>query len=112
LAVTRYQRWLSPKFVIGESYGTTRAAALASHLQQATGLDLVGVILLSSALDFQTFSPGEGNDLPYALALPSFTAAAWYHKKLEAVSKLKEESPERSRTVFACARNSAMHNGS
>jgi carboxypeptidase C (cathepsin A) len=84
LAVTRYQRWLSPKFVIGESYGTTRAAALASHLQQATGLDLVGVVLLSSALDFQTFSPGEGNDLPYALALPSFTAAAWYHKKLAA----------------------------
>jgi len=84
LAATRYQRWLSPKFVIGESYGTTRAAALASHLQQATGLDLVGVVLLSSALDFQTFSPGEGNDLPYALALPSFTAAAWYHKKLAA----------------------------
>ncbi|MCL5098233.1 MAG: peptidase S10 [Candidatus Omnitrophica bacterium] len=82
LYITENGRWLSPKFVIGESYGTTRAAGLASHLQHSPGLNLAGVILLSSALSFQTFETGGGNDLPYALALPTFTAVASYHKKL------------------------------
>ncbi|HTR35772.1 MAG TPA: hypothetical protein VMH80_07725 [Bryobacteraceae bacterium] len=79
--VTQYERWLSPKFIAGESYGTTRAAALANRLQSMAGLDLNGVILLSSALSFQAFSYDGGNDIAYALAVPTFAAAASYHKK-------------------------------
>jgi carboxypeptidase C (cathepsin A) len=85
---TKYKRWLSPKYVVGESYGTTRAAALANHLQTADGLNLTGVILLSSALSFQTFSYDDGNDIAFALAVPTFAAAATYHKK--ATADLKE----------------------
>jgi len=79
--VTHFGRWLSPKFLVGESYGTTRAAALANHLQSADGLNLDGVILLSSALNFEAFSYDEGNDIAFALALPSLSVAAAYHKR-------------------------------
>jgi carboxypeptidase C (cathepsin A) len=82
LFTTRAGRWGSPKFLIGESYGTTRAAALAGHLQDEHGLFLNGVILISSILNFQTADFNTGNDLPYALFLPSYTATAWYHGAL------------------------------
>jgi carboxypeptidase C (cathepsin A) len=80
---TKYQRWLSPKFLAGESYGTTRAAALSEYLMN-NGIGLNGIILISSVLNFQTISFGNGNDLPYVLYLPSYTALAWYNKKLPA----------------------------
>jgi len=83
LWTTRNQRWDSPKFLIGESYGTTRAAGLAGWLQQRQGLYLNGVMLISSILDFQTARFDDGNDLPYLLFLPTYTATAWYHGKLE-----------------------------
>jgi carboxypeptidase C (cathepsin A) len=89
--VSRYERWLSPKFVVGESYGTTRAAALANRLQRVTGLNLNGVILLSSALSFQMFSYDAGNDVAYALAMPTFAAAATYHQKATADRAQVEE---------------------
>jgi carboxypeptidase C (cathepsin A) len=82
--VTEHERWLSPKFVAGESYGTTRAAALANRLQEQDGLNLRGVILLSSALSFQAFSYDDDNDIAFALALPTFAAAARYHHKADA----------------------------
>lgn len=82
LFVTRYERWLSPKFIVGESYGATRAAGLAHHLRRQWDLTLNGLVLISPALDFQTLQFEGGNDLPYVLALPSFTAAAWRHGKL------------------------------
>jgi len=82
LFATRYNRWLSPKFLAGESYGTTRAAGLSEYLQNKVGMNLQGLVLISSALDFQTFSFGEGNDEPYILFLPSYAAVAWYHKRL------------------------------
>ncbi|MCU0330233.1 MAG: peptidase S10 [Candidatus Kapabacteria bacterium] len=75
-------RWASPKYLIGESYGTTRASALADHLQGRYGMALNGVILVSAVLQFQTLSFDDGNDLPYALFLPSYAATAWYHKRL------------------------------
>ncbi len=84
LYTTRHQRWNSPKFLVGESYGTTRAAGLASFLHDEYALYLNGVILISSILNFQTLETDPGNDLPYVLFLPSYTAAAWYHKKLDA----------------------------
>jgi carboxypeptidase C (cathepsin A) len=81
LYLTRYQRWSAPKFLAGESYGTTRAAGLSQVLLQ-NGIFLNGITLLSSVLNFQTISFAPGNDLPYILFLPTYTATAWYHKKL------------------------------
>lgn len=82
LFVTRYQRWSSPKFLIGESYGTTRAAGLSGYLQERHGMYLNGIMLISAVLDFQTGAFEVGNDLVYALYLPSYAATAWYHSKL------------------------------
>jgi carboxypeptidase C (cathepsin A) len=79
---TRHARWTSPKFLAGESYGTTRAAALSGYLQQTLGMNLNGIVLISSVLNFGTISFDSGNDLPYILFLPTYTATAWYHKKL------------------------------
>ncbi|MEO6434856.1 MAG: peptidase S10, partial [Tepidisphaeraceae bacterium] len=75
LWTTRYERWLSPKFLAGESYGTTRAAGLSEYLLEKQGISLNGIILISAVLNFQTIVAGNGNELPYALYLPSYTAA-------------------------------------
>jgi carboxypeptidase C (cathepsin A) len=82
LYATRYRRWTSPKFLIGESYGTTRAAGLSGYLQERHGLYLNGIMLVSVILNFQTARFGPGNDLPPILFLPTYTATAWYHKRL------------------------------
>jgi carboxypeptidase C (cathepsin A) len=82
LYTTRYDRWLSPKFLIGESYGTTRASGLAGYLEDRYGLYLNGIALVSAVLDFSTISFNVGNDLPYIFFLPTYTATAWFHKKL------------------------------
>lgn len=82
LWTTRRRRWTSPKFLIGESYGTTRAAGLAGYLHRRHGMYLNGVMLVSSILNFLTASFDPGNDLPNILYLPTYTATAWYHKKL------------------------------
>jgi carboxypeptidase C (cathepsin A) len=84
LYTSRYRRWLSPKFLVGESYGTTRAAGLSGYLQERHGLWLNGIMLVSSILDFQTADFDPGNDLPYLLFLPTYTATAWYHQRLPA----------------------------
>src|SRR5882724_3267364 len=84
--LSRHGRWNSPKYLFGESYGTTRSAVLANILQSEKSLDLNGIILLSQILNFDDsadapqFNPGV--DLPYVLALPSYTATAWYHHRL------------------------------
>jgi carboxypeptidase C (cathepsin A) len=84
--ISKYGRWNSPKFIFGESYGTTRSAVLADLLENKLNIDLNGVVLLSQIFNFTTdiddplHNPGV--DLPYELALPTFAATAWYHKKL------------------------------
>jgi carboxypeptidase C (cathepsin A) len=83
LYLTRNERWTSPLFLAGESYGTTRASALSGYLMNR-GIALNGVILISSILNFQTVESSHGNDLPSELFLPSFATTAWYHKKLPA----------------------------
>ncbi len=83
LYLNRYGRMTSPLFLCGESYGTFRAAGLADHLL-TKNIALSGIILISAVLNFQASEYAKGNDLPYALLLPTFTAAAWYHKKLPA----------------------------
>jgi carboxypeptidase C (cathepsin A) len=80
--VTRNNRWNSPKFLIGESYGTFRNAALVNRLQQQ-GMDFNGVVMISTVLDLRTLAFGPGDDLPYILYLPSYAATAWYHKILK-----------------------------
>jgi carboxypeptidase C (cathepsin A) len=81
LWTTRNSRWSSPKFLAGESYGTTRAAGLAGWLHDE-GYYLNGIILISSILNFGTARFDSGNDLPYIVFLPTYTATAWYHKRL------------------------------
>ena len=82
LYLTRYNRWGSAKYLIGESYGTTRAAGLTYHLQEKHDIYLNGVMLVSLAIDLQTLSFDHANDLPYALFLPTYAATAWYHRAL------------------------------
>jgi carboxypeptidase C (cathepsin A) len=82
LYTSRNTRWLSPKFILGESYGTTRAAGLSDYLQNRYGLYLNGIILVSSALNFQALQFVPQNNEPYIQFLPTYAAAAWYHRKL------------------------------
>jgi carboxypeptidase C (cathepsin A) len=84
LYTTRSSRWPSPKFLVGESYGTTRASALSDYLQDRYGLYLNGITLVSSIMNFETARFTPGNDLPYALFMPTYAAGAWYHHKLGA----------------------------
>ncbi|MBI1794386.1 MAG: peptidase S10 [Chloroflexi bacterium] len=83
LYTTRYNRWLSPKFLIGESYGTTRASGLSGYLQERHGMYLNGIMLISAALDFSTIDFTINNELPYVMFLPAYAATAWYHHKLK-----------------------------
>jgi carboxypeptidase C (cathepsin A) len=80
--LSRYERWGSPKYLAGESYGTTRAAGLSKYLQDRHRIYVNGIFLISAVLNFGTNDYYVGNDLPRALYIPSYTAAAWYHKKL------------------------------
>ncbi len=82
--ITEQERWNSPKYIAGESYGTTRASQLVAELQGGyTGVAVNGVILISSVLDFHTIDIQAGNDLPYIGFLPTYAAAAWYHGLIE-----------------------------
>jgi carboxypeptidase C (cathepsin A) len=80
--LSRYQRWTSPLFLAGESYGTFRAAGLAGLLIEK-GIAFNGIILISSILNMQTARFTPGNDLPYHLFFPTYAATAWYHGKLD-----------------------------
>jgi len=81
--LTRYERWTSPLFLAGESYGTTRASALSGYLI-GRGIAFNGIVLISTIMNFETADFAPGNDLPYVMFLPSYAATAWYHKKLPA----------------------------
>ena len=81
--MTKYERGASPTYIVGLSYGTTRAASLAKYLQTKGGVKLSGVVLIAVVLDFQTIDFGPGNDMPYSHYLPTYTAAAFHHNKLD-----------------------------
>jgi carboxypeptidase C (cathepsin A) len=99
LYLSRYERWTSPIFLAGESYGTTRASALSGYLIDR-GIACNGIVLISTIMNFETTAFAPGNDLPYVLFLPSYAATAWYHKKLSAelqsqpVEKLTAEAEQ------------------
>lgn len=81
LYITRNERWSSPLFLFGESYGTTRAAGVSGYLADK-GISFNGIVLLSTVLSFETLEFNKTNDLPYPLILPSYTMIAGYHHKL------------------------------
>jgi carboxypeptidase C (cathepsin A) len=81
LYLGRAERWASPLFLVGESYGTTRAAGLSGYLVEH-GIAFNGIMLISSILNFETTDFAPGNELPYVLFLPSYASAAWFHHKL------------------------------
>jgi carboxypeptidase C (cathepsin A) len=81
--VNRNSRWNSPKFLIGESYGTFRSAALVNLLQSQNGMDFNGVVMVSTVLNLGTISFNPGEDMPYIYYVPSYAATAWYHKALK-----------------------------
>ncbi|HKD03779.1 MAG TPA: hypothetical protein VKB77_15185 [Terriglobales bacterium] len=96
LYISRNERWASPLFLFGESYGTTRSAGIAGNLSNH-GISFNGITLLSMVLSFQTLEDNKTNDLPYPLLIPSFTMIAGYHHKLPAdleqdMNKAREES--------------------
>lgn len=108
LYTTRNELWQAPKFIAGESYGTTRAAGLAQELHDKQHLYLDGILLISTILNFQTINFNSGNDLPYILFLPSYTAAALSHQKLSPdlqkdVKKTLREVEEFTKNEYALA---------
>ena len=101
LYTSRNERWSSPKFLIGESYGTTRASGLSGFLQERYGLYLNGIMLVSAVLNFQTILFHPGNDLPYVVYVPTYAMTARFHKKLSSkLQKMKEADFIREVTAF------------
>ena len=89
----RENRWISPTFLVGESYGTTRVSSLAWYLHQRYGVETNGIVLISPVLDYDTILFHPSNDLPHVLFLPSYAAAAWHHHLLQEEMKDKELDP-------------------
>ncbi|MEO7660282.1 MAG: peptidase S10, partial [Pyrinomonadaceae bacterium] len=102
LYLGRNERWMSPLFVVGESYGTTRAAGLSNHLFDK-GISLNGILLISTVLNFQTIRFANNNDMPLVMILPSYATTAWYHKKLSPAMQTKtvEQIADEARTFAA-----------
>jgi carboxypeptidase C (cathepsin A) len=107
LYLSRYERWGSPLYLFGESYGTTRAAGIAGYLAEQ-GISFNGITLLSTALSFQTLQDNKSNDLPYILLVPTFTSIAGYHHKLPQdlsadMTKARQESEQFASGEYAAA---------
>ena len=109
--VTRNDRWNSPKFLMGESYGTFRSAVLGNLLQSRHSMHLNGIVLISSVLDLSTLNFTPGDDRSYILYLPSYAAVAWYHKALP--DRPAELAPflDRARTFAAGEYAAALFKG-
>ena len=107
LYITRNERWTSPLFLFGESYGTTRSAGIAGYLADR-GISFNGITLLSTVLNFETLEDNNTNDQPYIFLIPSFTMIAGYHHKLPAdlaqdMNKARQESEQWASTEYAQA---------
>ena len=101
LFITRHDRWESPKYIGGESYGTIRSAVLSEKLQDGEGIYLNGVLLVSSVLDFGTIRTSASNDLPYCLFLPTYAASCWYHGVMDRTDHPTLESAVSAAESFA-----------
>ena len=107
LYLSRYDRWPSPLFLLGESYGTTRAAGIAGHLAEE-GISFNGVTLLSTVLNFESLADTKTNDQPYIFLIPTFTMIAGYHHKLppdlqQDVNKARQEAEQWAQNDYAQA---------
>ena len=107
LYITRYERWSSPLYMLGESYGTTRAAGVAGNLADQ-GISFNGITLLSTVINFQTLVPTKTNDQPYIFLIPTFTMIAGYHHKLSAdlaqdMTKARQEAEQWASGEYAQA---------
>ncbi|MGA8865588.1 MAG: hypothetical protein WB510_01390 [Candidatus Sulfotelmatobacter sp.] len=107
LYITRYERWSSPLYLFGESYGTTRSAGVAGYLADR-GISFNGITLLSMVLNFETLEETKTNDEPYIFLLPSFTMIACYHHKLppdlaQDMNKARQESEDFASGEYAQA---------
>jgi carboxypeptidase C (cathepsin A) len=105
--LSRNDRWNSPKFLIGESYGTFRSAVLGNYLQSHDTVHLNGIALISSVLDLSSLTFAPGDDRPYVFYLPSYAAVAWYHKVLKDrpadVTAFIEEARKYAQSEYAAA---------
>lgn len=107
LYITRNERWSSPLFLLGESYGTTRSAGIAGYLADR-GISFNGITLLSTVLNFETLEDNNTNDQPYIFLIPSFTMIAGYHHKLppdlaQDMNRARQESEQWASTDYAQA---------
>jgi len=107
LYITRYDRWASPLFLLGESYGTTRSAGVSGYLADH-GISFNGITLLSTAMDFGTLEWAKNNDVPYVLLVPSFTMIAAYHQRLapdlmQDLAKTRQEAERWASTDYTLA---------
>ena len=107
LYITRYDRWASPLFLLGESYGTTRSAGVSGYLADH-GISFNGITLLSTAMDFGTLEWAKNNDVPYVLLVPSFTMIAAYHQRLapdlmKDLAKTRQEAEHWASTDYTLA---------
>jgi carboxypeptidase C (cathepsin A) len=111
--VTRNKRWNSSKFLMGESYGTFRSAALANYLHQHYHMDMNGIVLISTVLDIGTLMFSTGNDMSYVFYLPSYAAAAWVNKMLpdrpDDLEAFLKEARQFATTEFADALMKGSH---
>jgi carboxypeptidase C (cathepsin A) len=110
--ISRNDRWNSPKFLIGESYGTFRSAVLANLLQSRYTMHLNGIVLISSVLDLATLTFAAGDDRPYLFYLPSYAAVAWYHKALKNRPANLEAFIQEARTYAQGEYADALYKGS
>jgi carboxypeptidase C (cathepsin A) len=98
--LTKHKRWNAPKYLIGESYGALRAVGLADFLQSEWGIQCNGIVLISSALDYQTLLFHEDNLLPYFLHFPSYVATAWHHGRYRSDAPLEEVVEQARKFVY------------
>src|SRR5215467_15797355 len=110
--ISRNGRWNSPKFLIGESYGTFRSAVLGNLLQNRYNMHLNGICLISSVLDLATLTFAPGDDRPYIFYLPSYAAVAWYHKALKTHPASLHEFIEEARRYAQNEYADALYKGS
>lgn len=110
--LTRNERWNSPKFLMGESYGTFRSAVVGNILQARYGVHLNGIVLISSILDLGSTTPRPGDDRPYVNFLPSYAAVAWYHKALKQRPANLDAFVDEARKFAAGEYSTALHKGS
>ncbi|MEZ4851976.1 MAG: carboxypeptidase [Bacteroidia bacterium] len=104
--INENDRWHSPKFLLGESYGTLRNAGVMNYLQGRLGISMNGVIMVSAVFDLRTLTFQPGDDISYVANLPTYSAVAWYHDKVKNKPELKaflEESRLFAKTEYTLA---------